>query len=409
MATAPKKPRAKEVKAKPRAKKRPTPISQRAKPRAKVRKKGVLAPKNMPILAITVLFCAGIMAGAWLLNSAYNSHLETQALYHAEQLAAKQAQAQLKKTTQKTPAATKTPPVVTVPPKTAPPKIAPTAITASPKVALPPSAATRPIPSSVLAEPVHKVVFSPYTPAVGQPIMAIVIDDVGYKRQEGERVLALPGKLTVAVLPFTPQAHALASKAPFVGKEVMLHAPMQPKLLRHWGEGLSAAMPEQALRASFIAMINDIPNLMGINNHMGSELTENQQVMDWLMAELPARGLYFVDSRTSADSVAFKAAQQKGVPTYKRDIFLDHSRKIKDIHEQFDRLVHVAKHNGMALGIGHPYPETLQVLEERMPQLHALGIELVTVSELLNARASRLKLASAANTKAKKSQIALKN
>lgn len=238
-----------------------------------------------------------------------------------------------------------------------------------------------------------KVQFSAYTPPQHSNIVAIVIDDIGYQRAEGERTLALPGKLTLAVLPFTPFAKTLALNAPSHNKEVMLHAPMEPKNLSYWGEGLKSVMSEAELRRDFIAMINDVPNLIGVNNHMGSGLTENNQIMEWLMAELPSRGLYFIDSRTSAQSAAFTAAKKFDVPTYKRDVFLDNSRNLKDIHQQFDKLIETTNKKGMALGIGHPYPETLEVLEQRMPELKALGIELVTVSELLNANSLRRHLA----------------
>ena len=340
----------------------------------------VINRKNLPILGVTLLFCTGIMAGAFSLDHVYQRHMETSRLAKAERIAADRAQAivaqNIKRAEEKRQQAMQKP-IYSQP--------ATHKVTSAPKATKAPQ------------KNINKVVFSSYTPAPGSQIIAIVIDDIGYQRQEGERTLAIPGKLTVAVLPFTPFAKTLAKQAFLEGKEVMLHAPMEPKKLSYWGEGLKASMPEKALRESFNSMINDIPNLVGINNHMGSGLTENAEIMAWLMEELPERGFYFIDSRTTAASAAYSAAQKLGIPTYERDVFLDHSRNPKDISRQLDKLIQTAQKNGMALGIGHPYPETLKVLEKRLPQLRAQGIELVTVSELLNARAKRIRLAQELN------------
>ncbi|HEY7772872.1 MAG TPA: divergent polysaccharide deacetylase family protein [Marinagarivorans sp.] len=360
-------------------------------------KRQLFCRKNLPILSATAIFCAGIMAGATALNQLYNQHLSKVAEARAAHFSAQQAsehkrrqqqalQRQQEKTKQHNAKATQRIQAIK--------KEQATQQLAEPLGRKTPVSGNHP----------KKTNFSSYTPSSSSRIIAIVIDDIGYKRHEGERTLALPGKVTVAVLPFTPFAHTFAQQAPRQGKEVMLHAPMEPKNFNAWGEGLTANMPEKALRALFNNMINDIPNLVGINNHMGSGLTENAQIMSWLMEELPARGLYFIDSRTTAASAAFEAANKLGIPTYQRDVFLDNNREPNAISQQFDKLVHAAQTNGMALGIGHPYPETLSLLEKRLPELQQQGIELVTVSELLNAQARRIQLALQANEK-KRSNI----
>ncbi len=216
-----------------------------------------------------------------------------------------------------------------------------------------------------------------------QPLVALIIDDIGYQLASGRRSIALPGAVTLAVLPFSPHARALANLALKEGKELMLHAPMEPGNAVRWEGGLSNDMDRAALRRSLAGMLQALPQVRGVNNHMGSALTANRQAMDWIMEELKQKGLYFVDSRTSAQSQAYPAALSRAVPTAKRDVFLDHDRSRDAIARQFALLIGKAKQNGFAVGIGHPYPETLDFLEQALPELAPLGVELVSVSQLL--------------------------
>ena len=364
----------------------------RAKSRARPKRK-VLRRKNLPVLTLAGLFCVGILVGAYLIDNAYQMRQEHIALQEAERRAASEALAaeHARIEAQRRAAIVAKSKHQTIKP-VKPNTVFETelATQAQAQDAKPPTKAKTKVTK---AQAYH----SQYTPDSSSTIVAIVIDDIGYKRFEGERTLALPGKLTVAVLPFTPYAQSLALQAPKHGKEVMLHAPMEPKRLSRWGEGLTSQMNEHELRASLVAMIDDIPNLAGVNNHMGSGLTENLEAMQWLMEELPPRGLYFIDSRTTAASQALASAKKRGIPTYERDIFLDHSRDTKTIARQFDKLIATAQKHGQALGIGHPYPETLEVLESRLPALKKAGVELVTVSELLNAVKARRTLAHSGN------------
>lgn len=371
-------------------------VGKKARRKAKPQPK-VLQRRNLPVLSLAGLFCVGIFVGAYLLDNAYQMRQERLALQASERRAASEALAaeHARIESQRRAALTPKPKPAQPQARTKPAQEHPTS-----QVAVIGETAPKAAEASKIIASRHpaKAVHSSYTPASSATIVAIVIDDIGYKRFEGERTLALPGKLTVAVLPYTPFAQTLALRAPEHGKEVMLHAPMEPKSLSRWGEGLTSQMNEQELRASLVAMINDIPNLAGINNHMGSGLTENLKAMQWVMEELPPRGLYFVDSRTTADSQALLSAKKLGIPSYERDIFLDHSRDAKAIARQFDKLIATAEKHGQALGIGHPYPETLQVLESRLPALKKAGIELVTVSELLNAVQARRTLAHSGNS-----------
>lgn len=224
------------------------------------------------------------------------------------------------------------------------------------------------------------------------PVIALILDDLGNQREEGLRSVALPGPVTYAVLPDTPWAVQIASLAHAQGKEVMLHLPMQAVQDRPLGPGgVTMEMSELAVKRALEASLATIPHVRGVNNHMGSLLTRHPGHMDWLMQVLAERGdLYFVDSRTTAESVALRVAMERRVPSVDRDVFLDSEPGDPDyVSRQFDQLVAIAHRHGMAVGIGHPYPATLELLESRLGELRAQGIELVPVSELLDLRERR--------------------
>ncbi len=218
-----------------------------------------------------------------------------------------------------------------------------------------------------------------------RPKLAIIIDDIGYNIPLGERTAELHGDVTLAVLPKTPGAVSIAKQAHANGKEIMLHAPMSNDSNFKLGPGGLTTHMDQA---TFIDVLADnlkaIPYIRGVNNHMGSELTTKREPMEWLMEELKKRDLYFIDSLTSNDSVALRTARRYGVTSQQRDIFLDNEQDEAAIKSQYDKLLRRAKRNGYAIGIGHPYPETLNVLEKVLPELDQHDIELVSISRLLD-------------------------
>lgn len=214
--------------------------------------------------------------------------------------------------------------------------------------------------------------------------IAIIIDDLGYHPHWSRQSARLPGQVTLAVIPYSPYAARVAVWASQASKELMLHVPMQPHSSVAWVDGLTSAMEETQLRTRLNDMLDSVPNVRGVNNHMGSALTENRTAMAWVMEELGKRRLYFVDSRTSVKTQAEAAARRQMLPNTRRDVFLDNSRKTADITEQFEKLVQLAEQRGSAIAIGHPYPETISFLQEALPTLRARGIELVPVSELVS-------------------------
>lgn len=215
--------------------------------------------------------------------------------------------------------------------------------------------------------------------------LAIIIDDIGYNQTQSERAARLNGKFTLAILPFTPHGLSSAQLAHSHGKELMLHLPMSALNHQTLGRGaLVSGMGKTAFLTTIRQDLSSIPHLKGVNNHMGSRLTQEIEPMQWLMAELRTRELYFVDSRTSAQTKAFDIAKQYQVPSLKRDVFLDDVNELNAIEYQLNRAIQLAKSRGSAIAIGHPYPTTLQVLSNVIPKINQQGVTLVPVSHLFN-------------------------
>ncbi len=217
-----------------------------------------------------------------------------------------------------------------------------------------------------------------------RPRIALIIDDLGYAFSAGQRVVGLPGPVACAVLPATPRGRELAELAAQHGKEVLLHLPLQAQ--KHDGAiepgVMLLDMSRREFANAFAENFASVPHISGVNNHRGSLLTRHPGHMGWLMEELRARdGLFFVDSYTTHRSIALQAAKEAGVPAVRRDVFLDSDRTA--VASEFGRLLELARLHGSAIGIGHPYPETLDYLEQVLPQLAAEGVDLVRVSELL--------------------------
>jgi polysaccharide deacetylase 2 family uncharacterized protein YibQ len=216
------------------------------------------------------------------------------------------------------------------------------------------------------------------------PAISIVIDDLGDRLAEGRMAVELPGPVACAMLPESPFTPQLAGMAQARGKEVMLHLPLQPGSGRgHPLTILDSASPAQrdALLQRALAAV---PQAVGVNNHQGSRLTSESEPMRWLMGQLRTRGgLYFVDSRTSAATQAEAEAWQQDLPTTRRQVFLDNSRGAAAVQAEWQRLLALARKNGSALAIGHPYPETLALLQREIPRLQAQGIRLVAPSALI--------------------------
>lgn len=221
--------------------------------------------------------------------------------------------------------------------------------------------------------------------------IAIIIDDLGYNMASGSRALGLPGPIAYAILPDTPYGIKLAERANGIGKEVLLHLPLQAELTADDDEpgGIVLDMSQQQLAHRFHSSLGSVPHAIGVNNHRGSLLTRHPGHMSWLMQEISARSpMFFVDSYTTHESVALRFAQESGVPAVKRDVFLDPDQDPSTIAREFYRLKKLARDRGMAIGIGHPYPETLRLLELELPRLADEGLELISISRYVLQKAT---------------------
>lgn len=218
-----------------------------------------------------------------------------------------------------------------------------------------------------------------------RPAIAIIIDDLGQQLGVGVRAAMLPGPLTYSFLPHTPYARPLATLVHNRGREVMMHLPMEAVDHRPMGPGgLRPGMRREDFVRVVLENLASIPHVRGINNHMGSLLTQQERPMRWLMAEIARlRSLYFIDSHTSKDSIARAVALEYRIPSLRRHVFLDHDRDPAAIAYQFRRLLRLARRQGVALAIGHPHPETLAFLEQALPGVVDQGIEILPVSELI--------------------------
>ncbi|MCM2264520.1 MAG: divergent polysaccharide deacetylase family protein [Desulfuromonadales bacterium] len=216
--------------------------------------------------------------------------------------------------------------------------------------------------------------------------VAIIIDDLGRGLKQPKQLLAIRQPVTFAILAIEPHATEVARMAHAAGREVMLHVPMEPQgfpVVDPGDDALLVNQPDEMLRSQLQALLSRVPHAAGINNHMGSRFTEDERAMTAIMAELRDHGLFFVDSLTSGHSVGTATARQAGVPTLRRDVFLDNIAEVEPIVREIRRLADKARRNGSAVGICHPYPETIKALQQELPKLAAQGIEFVTVAELL--------------------------
>ncbi|RTE65165.1 divergent polysaccharide deacetylase family protein [Amphritea opalescens] len=226
--------------------------------------------------------------------------------------------------------------------------------------------------------------------------LIIIIDDIGNNLEKGTAAINLPGPIAYSVLPHTPHSVDLAELAFRRGKEVMLHAPMANAAHLRLGPGaltddLNRLQLEKVLRDDIAA----VPHVSGVNNHMGSLLTQRRQKMDWVMGVLAEEGLFFLDSRTTSETVAWKSAYSRGIPWLMRDVFLDHEQTTAFVDKQFRYGIRLAQEQGFAVLIGHPYPVTLRYLAQALPNIGEQGIQLVAPSGFLLQQAEARRLVEA--------------
>lgn len=222
-------------------------------------------------------------------------------------------------------------------------------------------------------------------PFKGSAKIAIIIDDLGMDLKRSRAALDLPAPITMAFLPYGTKTKDYAVVAKEKGHPLIIHAPMEAVdgKLNIGPGGLRADMDDATFKKNFDVMLQSFDGYVGINNHMGSRLTQDSKAMKRLMAILKERGLFFVDSKTINHSVAAEEARAAGVPYAERDVFLDHVESREFVDHALAQLEQRALKEGSAIAIGHPKDATIAGLKAWIPTLKAKGIELVPVSELL--------------------------
>jgi len=220
---------------------------------------------------------------------------------------------------------------------------------------------------------------------------SIIIDDIGNNKKAAQKIIALPASITLSILPSTTYATTIAQIAKDHQREVMLHLPLQSIKNHKASPGtLKLHMTETEFLKQLRKDIAAVPHISGINNHMGSLLTRHPGYMSWLMDEIADSGnLFFVDSKTTGQSIAAKIADEYAIPNMSRDVFLDPNHNEGTLDTQFKRFIKIVNQRGYALAIAHPYPETIAFLTEHLGELKQQGIEIIPVSQLIQTAITR--------------------
>jgi len=218
------------------------------------------------------------------------------------------------------------------------------------------------------------------------PKIAIIIDDIGYDKEIVEKFLGLDAVFTFSILPYSPFQKSIAKSVHSKGFDVMLHLPMEPNEYPMVNPGpgalLTSMSPDQLIK-QLDKDLGSVPFIQGVNNHMGSKMTTVSIQLYQIFSVLKKRKLFFIDSRTTTETLCKPSAQLLQVPFAQKDVFLDHIQEPYFIRKQIYRLIHIAKSHGEAIGIAHPHEVTYDVLREVLPELKKKAI-LVRASDLVH-------------------------
>jgi uncharacterized protein len=215
---------------------------------------------------------------------------------------------------------------------------------------------------------------------------AIILDDFGYSLEFIQDVCAIKRPLTVAILPFAPLTSVTARLAREAGLEIMLHLPLEAlhqKMDKATQGTIYTSMSAAEIRKNVLASLDEVPGCRGVNNHTGSMVTEDDRMMPVILGVLKEKNLFFIDSRTSPNSIAFDTARSMGVAAAARHVFLDDDLAEAAIKGQLEELFRRARETGRAVGIGHARKETLLALGKYLGLAEAYGVTLVFASALV--------------------------
>lgn len=218
-----------------------------------------------------------------------------------------------------------------------------------------------------------------------EPAVVIVIDDMGISQKRTADIVSLKYPLTTAFLTYGRNLEQQIQNSVAAGQEIMLHTPMEPFSKAEVApDVLTTKMTNAEIQQNLKIMLKKFPNIRGINNHMGSKLTEDYGRMKAVMAVLKERGLFFLDSKTSPKSRAEKAAADAGIQYAHRHVFLDNSNDKAYVLGQLAKAESLARKNGYVIAIGHPKTETYAALKEWLPKLKKKGLQLVHLSRVID-------------------------
>lgn len=233
------------------------------------------------------------------------------------------------------------------------------------------------------AKPLHRL---PQLPGDRPPLVAIIIDDIGYDRQIADQFMAMDAPLTFSMLPYGPYSRRIVEQARAKGLEIMLHLPMEPNEYPAVNPGpgalLSTMSPDDFI-AQLRKNIDHVQGIKGVNNHMGSKISTSPERMRQIFSILKKNNLYYIDSRTTKETVARPSARLLQLPFAERDIFIDHLDDPAFIRSQLERLIQRARRQGYAVGIAHPHANTLVTLNAFLPRLKE-SVTLVPASMVVN-------------------------
>ncbi len=215
--------------------------------------------------------------------------------------------------------------------------------------------------------------------------IVIIIDDLGSNMDVAKELLSMDKRITFSVLPKLKYSKDIADAVSLQNKEVILHLPMEPVNHKHKpGPGaITDGMTLAQIQKQVDEDVKSVPHIDGMNNHMGSKATSNEKIMESVLSVAKEDGLFYVDSVTSPKSKGYSTARKLNLPTAKRDVFLDGVQNKAYVKSQLIKLKELAKKKGIAVGIGHPHPSTVEALKEMLPQLEKEGFQIVPASEVV--------------------------
>jgi polysaccharide deacetylase 2 family uncharacterized protein YibQ len=241
--------------------------------------------------------------------------------------------------------------------------------------------------------PVPKEVSVPVPPHVLPPeltrdmkVVAVIIDDLGHNLQAARPFIEMNHPVALSLLPDRPFSGTLAEEVAASGKTLLLHQPMEPVGYPDTDPGPGAILLDQTpvqVRQLLERNIDSMPGVVGINNHMGSRATTDPVIMETVLEFVGDRGLFFIDSRTTADTIGFTMAREKGLKTAERDVFLDNDPDPAAIDARIRELLDRAQKRGWAIGIGHANSQTAAALDRMALTARARGITWISLESLI--------------------------